>query len=236
MRWVRVAGYGMLAALAVVAAAAVAERLIWDERVLPGVRLPGVAVGGDSFTDARRDIAAHAASLEDETFEAVAGGERFTFTAAEVGTDVDEEEAAAAAEAAGRNGNLLTQAFGAVLRRFRPDEVHLEVRYDGSRLEAEVDAWAERIDRPPRDGQVRVDGASVVTVAPVEGRALVADGTVRVVQRALARGAEGPLRLPVETTPPRITSAEVERTAAEARSIVAAPATVTVEGRVATLS
>ena len=233
LRWF---GYGVAALVGFVVVLAGVERAVWRDKVLPGVRLAGVAVAGSPFDEARRLVSRRAGAVERDPLVAVAGDERFPFTPEEVGLDLDERGALAALRRAGRTGNLAAQVAGVVLRRFRPVEVRWEASYDDADLARTVDRWAARFDAPPRDGSLRVEGGAAIPVAPVDGRALDRAGSRELVARALHGRAPLPLRLPVVTRPAVVGQAAVDRARAEADRILAGPATVVVEGRSAQLS
>jgi vancomycin resistance protein YoaR len=215
---------------------AVGERALAGGDVLHGVRVRGVPVAGRDVDDARAAIAAHARRLEGARFQAVAAGTELTFTAGDVGLVVNEAEAVAAVERAGRKGNPIAQVVGAVLRRFRPDRVSLDVTYDPKKLDRTIEAWAERIDAEPRDGAVSLENGAVAVTDPRPGRRLDKRATALLVRKALAGSLPSPLTLPVDLTPPAVGDDQVAVVAEPARRILSAPVTVTVEGRAATLS
>lgn len=235
MRGLRYAGFGILAGLGAIVLLTFGERALAGGDVLHGVRVKGVSVSGRDVDDARAALDRRARMLEGARFEAVAAGERFTFTAGEVGLVVDTDAAVADVEGAGRRGNPVAQLAGAVLRRFRPDNVGLDVTYDPGKLQRALERWARDVDASPQDGKVLIDGGTVTAAAPVEGRVLDLEGTGVLIRRALAGGAPSPLKLPVETAAPAIGAEQVESVAADARKILAAPLTVAVEGGEATL-
>ncbi|MGH8974799.1 MAG: peptidoglycan binding domain-containing protein, partial [Acidimicrobiia bacterium] len=240
MRWlVRFARYGALGlgtVLVMMVVLTMAERALWRGKVLPGVRLAGVNVGGDALDTARRSITERARALEHDGLVAVAGGDRFAFTPAEVGLDLDEDGAVANVARAGRHENLAAQAVGVVTRRLNPLEVRWHSRYDDGRLSRTVDSWAKRFDQTPVNGGIVIDGATVTAVPPREGRRLLRDEARELVNAALHGRVGSPFHLPVETAAPTVGTAEVERAAAEARRLLSGPATVVVEGREITLS
>jgi vancomycin resistance protein YoaR len=71
----------------------------------------------------------------------------------------------------------------------------------------------------------------VTPVAPRSGLTVDRPGAVAAVAAALLRPAAGPVDLPVRETQPRIGRDQVDRVAAQARSLLAGPVTITVEGR-----
>jgi len=102
---------------------AVAERLVYRDRVLPGVRLAGVQIAGRSKAAARTTVALAAARIEREPLLVTAGSARFRLRPQAVGLTVDEAATTQAVQRAGRAGNPLAQLLGPLLRRLDPIEV-----------------------------------------------------------------------------------------------------------------
>jgi len=102
---------------------AVAERLVYRDRVLPGVRLAGVQVAGRSKAAARTTVALAATRIEREPLLVTAGSVRFRLRPQAVGVAVDEAATTQAVQRAGRAGNPLAQLLGPLLRRLDPIEV-----------------------------------------------------------------------------------------------------------------
>jgi vancomycin resistance protein YoaR len=219
------------ASILVLAVAAVTERLLYRDRVLPGVRLAGVEVSSRPLPAARAAIAAAGSRLERAPLLAAAAPARFTLRPQTVGVAVDEAGTAGAVAAAGRRGSVLGQLLGPVVRRLRPVEVDWVVRYRQPALAAVVRRWAGQVDRQAVDGSLRVQGAAVVPVEPRTGRTLDRAGAVAVVGAALGRLDDRVVELPVRTTDPAIGRAEVARAAGEAGRVLSGPVTITVKGR-----
>ncbi len=236
VRFVRYASLALGSLLGVLVVLTLAERAVWRGKVLPGVRLAGVNVGGDGLEQARQSITRRARALEHDKLVAVAGGEQFTFTPADVGLDLDEDGALVTVARAGRHENLAVQAVGVVTRRLNPLEVRWHSRYDDARLARTVDGWAAEFDQAPVDGGLLIEGGVVTPVAPREGRTLLRDEARELVSAALHGRVGSPFHLPFETAAPAVGGAEVERAAAEARRLLAGPATVVVEGKEISLS
>ena len=227
-RWALAAAAALAAALLLLLLAAVAERLAYRDRVLPGVRLAGAEVAGLPFSAATQEVAAAASRLEREPVTATAGAARFTLRPRDAGVDADERATARAVRMAGRRGNPLAQLLGPLLRRADPVEVAWVVRADRPRLARAVAGWAQRVDRPAVDGTLTVRGTTVVPVQPRPGQELDRAGAVAALAAALARpGGARTVALPVRTRQPQVGAAAVERAASRARELLASPVTVT---------
>ncbi len=207
----------------VLVVAAAAERLAAGGRVLAGVRLAGVQVAGRPAGEVRATIATAAERHQAEPVVATAGTARFSLSPRAVGLRVDAAATADRVLLAGRQRNPLGWLVGPLARRVRPVEVGWVVRYDRAAVAHTVDHWAARVDRPAVDGQVRLDGARVTTVAPRAGRMVERAGAVDAVVGALAGPGPRQVRLPVREVAPRTQATVVERVASQARLALAAP-------------
>jgi vancomycin resistance protein YoaR len=222
---------GFAAALFLLLGIFLAERVSYRDRVLPGVRLDGVAVSGRTEPAARAAIAAAAVRLEREPLTVRAGPARLALRPATAGVAADEQATTSAVLAAGRHGNPLGQLLGPVVRRLHAIEVPWVVGYDRGAVAKAVDGWAGRVDRRPVDGGLRVEGTNVVPVAPRSGLVLDRPGAVAAVAAALVHPAARVVDLPVKERQPRIGRDQVDRVTAQARTLLAGPVTVTVSGR-----
>jgi vancomycin resistance protein YoaR len=210
---------------------AVTERVAYRGRVLPGVRLDGVAVSGRPRAAVRGAVAATAARLERAPLPLRAGQARFTLRPAGVGVAADERATTAAVLAAGRHGNPVGQLLGPVLRHLHAVHVPWALRYDRAALAHAADGWAAQVDRAPVEGGLRLDGTTALPVTPRTGTTLDRPGAVAAVAATLAHAGSGPVELPLRQTTPRIGGAEVDRVVAQARSVLAGPVTITVAGQ-----
>jgi vancomycin resistance protein YoaR len=222
---------GFVAALFLLLGIFLAERVAYRDRILPGVRLDGVAVSGRTEPAARTAVTAAALRLEREPLTVRAGPARLALRPATVGVAADEQATTSAVLAAGRDGNPLGQLLGPVVRRLHAIEVPWAVRYDRGAVAKAVDGWAGRVDRRPVDGGLLVKGTTVAPVAPRSGLALDRPGAVAAVATALAHPGARVVDLPVRERQPRIGGDQVERVTAQARTLLAGPVTITVSGR-----
>ena len=208
---------------------AAAERLVYRDRVLPGVRLAGVQVAGRSNAAARTTVALAAARIEREPLLVTAGFVRFRLRPQAVGVAVDEAATTRAVQRAGRAGNPLAQLLGPLLRRLDPIEVGWAARHDRSAAARAVAAWARKAERPAVDGDLRVQGTTVVPVPPRPGQRLDRSGAVDAVVAALTSPPPRALALPVHPLQPRIRQADVDQAVDQAGRVLAGPVTVSVD-------
>ena len=105
----------------------------------------------------------------------------------------------------------------------RARSVALVLSMDQERLDGQVAALAERVDRPATSGSLVVEGLTVQARPPAAGRALAQEPAAEDIAAALRQGRSTPLLLPVDAVEPTTTRAQVEAVAAAARAALAGP-------------
>lgn len=229
----RVLVWPALATVAIVlllVAAAVAERFVFRDQILPGIDVAAASIGGDDESRALLEMEVAAARLESKTVRARGEGLDLSFEPADIGYDVDARATVRAASRAGRSGNLFAQVTGTLLRRVRPDDVALVATWDEARLDGVMDEWGAQLASGLQNGGLQFQGAEVIVVEPQSGFGLQRVEAERRIKERLRSGDTDPIELPVGDADPPVDMAAVERAAARARRILSAPFTLTVDG------
>ena len=193
--WFAIIGGGAVAVLlAAVVVATVVERRMYANRVLPGVEVDGVSSGGHHEVTVYDSVARLGVRLAQAPIQVKIGDREFSAGPSLLALSIDARATADAAMDQGRHGNPFSQAFGTVLRFFRPDRVRLRAVYDENRLEGLLDGWAAETDTGRVEGDLRFDGTRVVRGrAPHRDRPRARPGTRRAHARtARQRAAPGP--------------------------------------------
>ena len=193
-----------------------------------GTRIAGVPVSGLDADDARLRLERRADRLRHVPVEFVAAGKTWRIKPSALGVDVDW---AAAVEAARRQG----EGFGPFrgLRRIGVRVFGAEIApptkaYEPA-LEYLVAKLGREIDRTDRDAALRLRGLQVDVVRGSVGRSLNRDAAAGTIVRALAGFARHPVALPVHVERPTVTAAVLQPVAAQARTALSAPVTLTLE-------
>ncbi len=226
--WFRLACVGAAGLLLVWLALTVAERLIWRDRVLPGVEIAGVEIGGKSEHATAAKIRRVARRLEGTPIRARAAAVDLTVDPSAVGLRLDVAATVRAARRDGRRGNPIGPMVGLVERRVRPDRVPLVAHFEARRVEGVLDGWAALTTHGLRDGGLRFDGATVVMIPPRSGTGLDRDEARHRLESAITDGEQGVIELHVRHLRPSIDAAEVRRAARRAQRLLVAPVTVIV--------
>jgi vancomycin resistance protein YoaR len=113
---------------------------------------------------------------------------------------------------------------------FGEREVEPVITGDETALTAQLDAFAETVDRAPADAGITVEGTTATVVPPVTGRQLDRAAAADAVTEALASGGdpETPIELPVDTVDVQVDEAAAQQALDDVVTpALAAPVTVT---------
>lgn len=207
--------------VAVLVLASFVEHRLYDDKVLPGVEVDTLAVGGKTELATTDEIARLATDLERSPLKAKAGDRDFTADPAVIGFAVDVDATVEQASEAGRAGNPFEMVSSTVMRRIRPEKVALVVQFDDARFQGLLDGWSNVLTAGLVEGGLRFDGTTVVPISPKAGTGLVRDEAQRRLVAALHATERANIELPVGQVAPRVDQAAVDRAAAQARAILA---------------
>ena len=200
--------------------ASVFEHLHYSGAVLPGVRVEGTTIGGKKDTEVRAAIDALKQQLQTTPIHAHAGDQVFTVDPSLIEYKVDADATMRAATEAGRHSNPLSLVTDTVLRRFRPEVVHLAVDYDGAGFQGLLDGWANAVRSGLVEGNLKFEGTKVVPISPHAGRGLLRADAERAMSALLRSGASHDIQLPIGDIRPTVDQAAVDAAAAQARTML----------------
>ena len=211
-------------------ALALGVRAMNADKVLPGVEVEGVALGGATTAEARRRLAPLLAEAAAEPLTLVAEDERLTLEPADAGYFADAEDTIARALDSGRSGplgGLPTTVSGL----FRAREVPLAQTVDRTQVRRTVDSLTDQLGRRSFPGELVVDPSALdITTKPARSGREVdqAEFSARL-EQALARRPRGTLTVPLRSK--RVASrAAVDAVGRAARRYLSKPLTLTGAG------
>jgi len=200
--------------------ATMAERRIYDGRVLPGVQVDGIDSAGEHEADVRDAVARLGAELARSPVRVRIDGHETTADPSLLALTVDAEATARAAMSQGRDGSLLSQLVGTARRWVSPAHVPLSVVYDDDRLEGMLDGWSAETDDPAVEGGLRFEGTRVVPIEPHAGTGILRPEARAALVRMLASPDRDVLTLPVGTIFPQVDADAVAAAASRARTLL----------------
>jgi vancomycin resistance protein YoaR len=160
---------GALLGIVLVLLGVIAFRQAYVDRILPGVEVGGVDVGGLTREDARLALIPAMSRLEVGAVTVHSANGWVVIPYAVVGRAVDYDTMLDRAEAVGRDGTRFTEAVAGLRQLLRPVSMPPLVGFDGDRLADELAAFADRGYREPLDAGVMVTKAGYPMSPSVDG-------------------------------------------------------------------
>jgi vancomycin resistance protein YoaR len=196
-------------------------------RVLPGITVQGVALGGLSPDEATAAVETHFGELARTPVVFSYDGRTWTPQASEIGVSVSLDAAVAEAYQSGRSGSLLERVRDS-LRVWRGGAaLPLRITVDQQQLQAYLLTLSPELDQPPQDATVQVADGQVATTPARIGRQLLIDEALAEVNAALLTLA--PQTVPLETRQLQPTVADIADAEQQLRALLAQPLTLTVD-------
>lgn len=217
----------LIAVTAVVALGATASigltTAAYHDRIVPGVRVDDVDVGGLGRADAESVLASAFASLERGQVVVETPDGAVPFGMAAFGRSADAAGMVAAALAVGRGGGALAEAAAILSGAANPVTLGVQLRLDDAAVETALTRVARSLDREPIDARIIRSGGRFVVSPAVAGRVGAENGLAATLARELrdpAAAATVRLALPVASIPARLTTSRAEGLAARANAVV----------------
>ncbi len=190
-----------------------------------GTRIAGVPVSGLEADEARERLEQRADRMRHVPVEFRAAGRTWKIRPSALGVEVDW---GAGVEAARRHG----EGFGP-LRGFRRigvrvfgTDIHPPTEVYEPALDFFVSKLARQIDQQHRDAALRLRGLNVAVLEGRDGRALDREAATTTIVQALAGFERLPVALPVRIRRPTVTTTALKPVAAQARTVLSAPVTL----------
>lgn len=212
------------------------ELALASGRVLGGVEVAGVDVGGANTELLTRELGPRAAELSRARITVVVAGKRSQVAAERLGLRFDVADTARRALLAGREGSVVARALGFYRRHFSGDRVALSASLADERLgRALSDLERASVPDAPYAGGIELRGTQVIAKPGKSGRRIVTRGAREKLLHAFASGTLSEVELEVTTVPAPLPASAAEAVAAKARSLLSAPISLTSEDPAARL-
>jgi vancomycin resistance protein YoaR len=213
---------GAVLGIALVLLGLVGFRLAYADRILPGVQVGGVDVGGLTRADARLALGESLGRLEHGTVTVHSGTGWAVIPYALVGRTVDYDGMLDRAEAIGRDGTRFMEAVVGLRQLQRPVSIAPILSFDRDRLDEELAAFAERGYRAPSDAVVVNRKAGYLVTPSTDGVQVDTSRVADAISAAMvdpAAPAELTLTADTRTAPPATTDADAARAIEQAKQV-----------------
>lgn len=214
--WVRraIITLGVATGMLLASSAALAYDRSTDERLLPGIAVGGIDMGGASEAAVRDRFAAEADAIGRRTITVTSGDHTLDITLADLGLRSTVDDALSAARADRRAMALPVRMWNRLLRRDVERRYSVQYEIDPARADAVVHRIGQQVDRPPVDAKLDTATGFVTVIPAVPGQTLDRPAaTAALITRARAvantsadtAGSE-PLRLDTKPVPAAVES------------------------------
>jgi len=205
------------------------------DRVMPGVSIAGVPLGGLDRGAAIAQLEAGLPSPSSGILALRVDGEAFEVPFADLGRAYDLDATVDAAMGVARSGNPLTDAVSRLRALAKPTTLaSATLLQDSVAIEGLVTSVVRRLDRQPVDGGVTPNAAGgFAATAAAAGRTVQADALRQSLASLLAAptGGDAELEVAVTREEPAVGTADAVAAAAAARSISVTPLSLTGGGK-----
>ncbi|WP_327089825.1 VanW family protein [Nonomuraea sp. NBC_01738] len=203
--------------------------VVMSGSVLRGTKVGGVDIGGLTVTQAADKLRTGLASRLERPVEVQMGEHKEMIQPDEAGLELNVVATLGAAPSGFPSPmQVWTGLTGST-------ELEPQITVDAAQLARSVEGLAESVDKAPKEGKVVFAGLRPQVVTPQEGLLLDRDEAVGLIRDAFLNG-KGSVILPLRTARPVTTAEAVQRAAAQAKRAVAAPITLTLDGKQAQLT
>jgi len=212
---------------AIIAVLVAADFWLNTGKIHRGVEVGNVSLGGKTPVEARQVVRDHVMGpLKYIDFD---GPAHFTRSAGAMGMSFNVDETVDRAYAVGREGNVLERLSERLRASFGGATIPPDIDYRPAKARAEVREIASRVDRPPKEADVKVYGSEVEATDSRDGYDLDLAATMASVDVAID-DMSGKVRLKGDTLEPGVTTAEADAAAKKAREALAEPLELRADG------
>ncbi len=213
---------------AIIAVLVAADFWLNSGKIHRGVEVGNVSLGGKTPVEARQVVRDHVMGpLKDIDFD---GPAHFTRSAGAMGMSFNIDETVDRAYAVGREGNVLERLSERLRASFGGATISPDIDYRPAQARTEVREIASRVDRPPREANVKVYGSEVEATDSREGYKLDLAATMASVNASIDN-MSGKVPLRGDTLEPKVTTAEADAAAKKARGVLSEPLELHAEGQ-----
>jgi vancomycin resistance protein YoaR len=193
-------------------------------RILPGISIDGLDVGGLTPAEAHAAVAEHLAPLSSGAVSVRSGLGTYRVAFADVGRGADVDAMVEEAAALGRGGTWLDETLASIRLRLEPRDVALRLTYDHDKAAAALARFADRMTLGPVDAKVASIASGFEVGRGVDGHALDVEAAVAAVDAAMRdRGTPdgAVIKASVRSVVPKLTDDMVQAAITRANAMAA---------------
>jgi lipoprotein-anchoring transpeptidase ErfK/SrfK len=182
-----------------------------SSRILPGVRIGDVDVGGMSREEAVAAVAERADLTLTRTLVVRTQGASWTLSPEALGTRAGVDQAVEAAFALADGESLLSRVYHRVADEPLRADLDLGFAYDDDEIASFVERASAEVAEPAVNADLRLVDDELVVRRAKQGQEIRVRAAIERVRQALEQGSAG-VRIPMRTIEPKVTAASLGRT------------------------
>ncbi|RJR26278.1 hypothetical protein C4561_05690 [candidate division WWE3 bacterium] len=200
--------------------------IVFANRIIPGVKIGGVEVGGMTFIQAREVLEDKEAELSKEiVFEH--GDEAFSIKGDEILLWYDWDSAITRAYEVGRTGNILTDSKDKIAGIFKDLFIAAFYDYEEALLAEKINSIRAAVNEEGGDSGYEIAEGKLIVKPSVPGNKVVDDALFTAIVYSFDRMDFSPRPLPVKEVKPKLTENDLEAVLPQAEKIVFNEITIT---------
>lgn len=207
-------------------ALSVLYHLYYAHRVIPGVTVGGVALGGKTFDQAVSALSEYEKQANKEitlTFN----GEEYKVSSEDIGLVYDTEGTVLKAFEVGRTGNIFRDAKDKIAGVFKNIKVSAYYDYSDEKLSSVLSEAKVKFNTIAHNASVKLDNGKVIITPENEGKKVLDDALYSSIISSFDEISFGSINLPSKKVVPKITQEDIKPLLPSVEKIVANTITVT---------
>lgn len=222
----RLVGVFGLAVLVAGLAGLMAYGQVYGERIMLGVTVHDVDVGGLGRVDAERVIGSHLGEYEDSPIALRLGDREWKLAPAQLGVRFEGEKAIDRALQSGKQGNSLEKVMAQLETLDSGVNIDLTFAVDADKYSAAVKRLAAQIDQAMVNAAITIDSGQVRLVPPREEITVDQVRLREQLEQRVQAFSSAPIEIPVLRSAPKVTAQDLEPARARAQQMISGPVKV----------
>lgn len=198
---------------------------VYAKRIIPGVRIAGVKVGGMTFNQAKKVLQNHESQVNKE-LKLKYEDEEFILRGEEVGLLYDWDATVSRAFEVGRTGNIITDGKDKVAGLFKSLYIKASYDYDDSALGVKFSIIKGEINKDVVPAGVVLTDGNLVVTASQSGKKVVDDGLYSIVAGSFDKMDFSDKNIPTKIINPPIVEKDVTLLLSDVEKIISQDLTI----------
>jgi len=208
-----------------------AYRLVYANKIFPGVKIGGLRVGGVSVEVATEKLSTRATVFNEHGLKLLIDGKETTIYPQNYGVDLLIEDTIQEAYDLGRAGPFLQQLYQSLSVPITGKSFQASIHVDNKILHDEIRSMSEIFDTPPKDIRLVVEDKSVEVLFDTQpGRVVDREAVKEAIIRSVQELDANSMTFEMTDVAPEIDSTSAEKAVEETERMMASPLVLTYRG------